>query len=423
MTNQNKNQNTDQSKKHFNYKKVMLSIYWDKRLGYHFFRYRLPSIKKDNGKYIERRYRKDESLKFVFDEGFNYKHPVDKDGNDVKLSALWRSENKKYLLRINELKAERSTDINRGEYHLPSIVNSDCFFTYLEEHRNNPTKQYKYSTKMAYNSLEMHLKAYVGSNKLPFEMLDNRFVRGFQNYLTSDAPNVLKSTNGGKLGGITILKRIKDFKYIVGKAVIDEIIPYHPFGQFEIYEKGRTPKSKFGDWLEPEELKLLNDNPLPYEYNETYKYFMFACNACMAWTECYNLTWGQITDLKKISKIQYKRQKTGAFRTLHISKQARAYLGERGNPEDKVFDLTSSVDDINKRLQMWAKMNGINKHLSTHAAKRTFAYCFYLKTKDIFALQQILGHNDLKSTQRYVSAFQIDTSKKMEEITLSGGLF
>ena len=85
--------------------------------------------------------------------------------------------------------------------------------------------------------------------------------------------------------------------------------------------------------------------------------------------------------------------------------------------------MTSNVDDINKRLQMWAKMLGINKHLTCHAGKRTFAYCFYKKTKDIFALQQLLGHNDLKSTQRYVNAFQIDTTSIMKEVTLSGGLF
>ena len=88
-----------------------------------------------------------------------------------------------------------------------------------------------------------------------------------------------------------------------------------------------------------------------------------------------------------------------------------------------MFDITANVDDINKRLQMWAKMCGVNKHLTTHAGKRTFAYCFYKKTKDILSLQKLLGHNNIKSTNRYIDAFQIDTSKRMEEISMTGGLF
>ncbi len=383
----------------------------------HYIRYTLPSIPLGEGKYKHRRFRKDESLKFIFNEGFNYTHHTDREGNHVKLNALQRSENKKYKKRLAEILAERQTDITRGDYRIPSIATTDCFFDYLDKHRNNPRKQYAYQTKCAYNSLEMHLKTFHNAKRLPFEIIDTNFVDKFHGYLISEAPN----PKGGRLGGVTILKRIKDFKYIVGRAVIDKVIPFHPFGEYEIYEKGKTPKSRFGDWLEPEELKLMSENPLPYK--STYDMFMFMCNSGMAYAEAFTLKWGDITDLETYSTIKYTRKKTGKMRTLQISKQARLYLGDRGISDVRVFDITGNVDDINKRLQMWAKMLGINKHLTCHAGKRTFAYCFYKKTKDIFALQQLLGHNDLKSTQRYVNAFQIDTTAVMSEVTLSGGLF
>ena len=406
---------------HYNHRQVKLYTYFDKRVGIHYLRYKLPSIRLDNGKYKERRFRKDESLSFLIKEGFNYTHHIDSEGNRVKLNPYQRSENKKYKKRLREIVAERQVDITRGDYQIPSQSTSACFFDYLDRHRNNPRKQYAYQTKCAYNSLEKHLRAFHKSKTLPFEILDSHYIDKFHGYLISEAPNDKITTNGGRLSGITILKRIKDFKYIVGRAVINKVIPYHPFGEYEIYEKGKTPKSKFGAWLEPEELKLMAENPLPY--HETYKLFMFMCNSGMAYAESYKLKWGDISDFDAYSTIQYERQKTGKKRTLQIFKQARDFLGHRGISDVRVFDITRNVDDINKRLQMWAKMLGINKHLTCHAGKRTFAYCFYKKTKDIFALQQLLGHNDLKSTQRYVNAFQIDTTSIMKEVTLSGGLY
>ena len=405
----------------YNYKNVKIRSYFEKKIGCHYLRYTLPSIPLGDGKYKYRRFRKDENLNFLFNEGYNYTHHTDKDGNRINLNAFQRSQNKKYMTRLREVMAERQVDISRGDYQFPSMVAANDFFEYLQRHKNKARKNYSYNTKAGYNSLEIHLKGFHKQKSLPFEILDNRFAEDFMGYLVNKAPNVLKSKNNGRLSDITVLKRMKDFKYIVGEAVKDKIIPYHPFSEFEMYEKGKTPKSKFGDWLEPEELRLLSENPLPY--NETYRYFMFSCNSGMAFAECYALTWDQIADYKEYSAITYVRKKTKITRTLHISKQAREYLGDRGISDVRVFDITKNVDDINKRLQMWAKMCGINKHLSTHAAKRTFAYCFYKKTKDIFALQKLLGHNDLKSTQRYVNAFQIDTTSAIKGVTLSGGLF
>ena len=37
-----------------------------------------------------------------------------------------------------------------------------------------------------------------------------------------------------------------------------------------------------------------------------------------------------------------------------------------------------------------------------YSLRHTFATRFYTETKDIFALQKVLGHTDLKTLQRYV---------------------
>ena len=100
---------------HYNHRQVKLYTYFDKRVGIHYLRYKLPSIRLDNGKYKERRFRKDESLSFLFKEGFSYTHHTDSNGNSVKVNAYQRSMNKKYVKRLREIVAERQVDITRGE--------------------------------------------------------------------------------------------------------------------------------------------------------------------------------------------------------------------------------------------------------------------------------------------------------------------
>ena len=73
--------------KHYNHKQVTLTLIFDKRRGYHYIRYRLPSVKDVNGVYKSRKFKPDENLKFVFKEGYNYTHPI-LDGKEIKLSAL-----------------------------------------------------------------------------------------------------------------------------------------------------------------------------------------------------------------------------------------------------------------------------------------------------------------------------------------------
>jgi hypothetical protein len=113
---------------HYNHRQVKLYTYFDKRVAIHYLRYKLPSIRLDNGKYKERRFRKDESLSFLFKEGFSYTHHTDSNGNSVKLNAYQRSMNKKYKKRLREIVAERQVDITRGDYQIPSQSTSACFF-------------------------------------------------------------------------------------------------------------------------------------------------------------------------------------------------------------------------------------------------------------------------------------------------------
>jgi site-specific recombinase XerD len=56
---------------------------------------------------------------------------------------------------------------------------------------------------------------------------------------------------------------------------------------------------------------------------------------------------------------------------------------------------------------------GINKPITNHSARHTFATLFLEKTDDVATLQRILGHTDIKDTMLYV---HISTKKICEQM-------
>ena len=401
--------------KHYNHKQVTLTLIFDKRRGYHYIRYRLPSIKDINGVYKSRKFKPDENLKFVFNEGYNYTHPI-VDRKEIKLSALKISENKKYIQRVNEILAERQTDISRGEYTI--TPNNQDFYEFTEKWMIDPKSKRSDQTISGYKSLMNHLKIFTNSSNLAFETINEDFVKRFHGYL-NEAPSHIKSTNNGKLTGVSINKRLKAFKHVVGEAKRARIIDFHPFADMIFYQRGKTPTSSFRDWLTPDEVNLMMNNPIPYE--STVKFFKFSCNSSLPFRECFNLTWKQIRDYGQgSSEIRIERQKTQKEWVVPIRQQAREILGERLKGDEKVFDISGNVDDINKRLQLWAKMNGIDKHITSHAGRRSFAYAYYTKTQDIVGLSKILGHSKIETTQRYIAPFQYDLTKQMQKLSATG---
>ena len=56
---------------------------------------------------------------------------------------------------------------------------------------------------------------------------------------------------------------------------------------------------------------------------------------------------------------------------------------------------------VARRLEYWLKAAGIDKKLSPHALRHTFATHLYSRTGDILVVQRALGHRDLSTTQVY----------------------
>jgi integrase/recombinase XerC len=87
----------------------------------------------------------------------------------------------------------------------------------------------------------------------------------------------------------------------------------------------------------------------------------------------------------------------------------RSYLKERrrqGDGERRAMFLSNrgtrlSERQVARRLERWLKAAGIEKQLTPHGLRHTFATHLYSRTGDILVVQRALGHRDLSTTQIY----------------------
>ena len=89
------------------------------------------------------------------------------------------------------------------------------------------------------------------------------------------------------------------------------------------------------EYLTFQEVQKLVNTDCKYEVLK--RAFLFSCLVGLRWSDINNMTWAEVRDEEGLSRVNFRQQKTDGVEYLYISKQARELLGERKEPEDRVF--------------------------------------------------------------------------------------
>ncbi|MEO0437949.1 MAG: tyrosine recombinase XerC [Pseudomonadota bacterium] len=124
--------------------------------------------------------------------------------------------------------------------------------------------------------------------------------------------------------------------------------------------------------------------------------------------ELQSLEVGSIDFAQRLVTVLGKGRKT---RTVPVGRKAiealQAYLCLRTDLEEQTALFTSkqgkriSPRSIQARLQRLAKQNGIGQHVHPHLLRHSFASHLLESSGDLRAVQELLGHADIATTQIY----------------------
>ena len=105
---------------------------------------------------------------------------------------------------------------------------------------------------------------------------------------------------------------------------------------------------------------------------------------------------------------RYKNTEAG-FRPLFPSRNGR---GEKRMSRRTAHDVLKSAFEA----------AGLNGHLATHSLRKSFAQRLYDRTGDIFAVQEMLGHKNVSTTQKYLGVNYANVREAVEEMSLESEL-
>ena len=218
--------------------------------------------------------------------------------------------------------------------------------------------------------------------------LTEEFIRDFCLYLK----NVIGLTQS------TIWIYSIPLKHIVTTAHYNGKIPRNPFAMYHV-----DPDHKERGFLTEEELQALGaiklENP---NFALARDLFLFGCWTGISFIDIKNLTTDNIVEMNGALWIVSKRQKTGVpfqVKLMDIPMQIiKRY--EPFRKEKRLFNI-GSLDMVNKRIKNIAKKCGIEKPVSFHLSRHSFAVMALNYGMPIESVSKILGHTDIKTTQIY----------------------
>lgn len=180
------------------------------------------------------------------------------------------------------------------------------------------------------------------------------------------------------------------------------------------------PSPEEREFLTIEELRNLMDVPCANE--QVKKAFIFSCFCGLRLSDVRTLTWNKIHKMPdgKTLYVHAFMQKTQKPLNVPLSGEALKVLEEKKNPDEPIFKLPTSDATINYHIKKWVKNGHIDKAISFHTSRHTFATMTLTAGTDIYTTSKLLGHTSVHTTEIYADVVM---EKKADAVNLVTSVF
>jgi integrase/recombinase XerD len=256
------------------------------------------------------------------------------------------------------------------------------------------------------NHLEAFLKWKFQKADYPLEELSLQFLDDFGYYLKTEK----------KQEQITINKTIQRLRTPIKQAISEGYLDRDPF----ILHKSKTVR-KTVIFLSTAELKTLEGAVFQQKRLTVIQdLFIFCCYTGLAYIEMAHLSKLNIQiGFDDVKWIQMKREKTQRQISIPILPKAQEIIEKYSTESNRIFPSISN-QKFNSYLKEIADITGIEKRLTHHIARKTFASTVLLYNDvPMEIVSELLGHSNMLITQEsYGKVVQRKVSEEMKKLKL-----
>jgi integrase len=285
---------------------------------------------------------------------------------------------------------------------------SNSFYDFVTQELENLHGKIAYETAKGYKSNMNKLKEF--RNELSFSNIDFNFIRSYEKHLLSI--NNKNTTN----------KNLIFIKTFINKAIEQGVFKgQNPFINIPISRE--DGKREYLTENEVERLEnLLNSPEIAKNKANVLRYFIFCCYTGLRFKDIQLLKFKHIKtesftvngEQKQVKIIDIEMHKTKKRVTVPIAEKAEKLIQypEHFDKEKFVFDVMTS-QPTNRYLKEIAETANIDKLLSFHVSRHTFATMNFDNDVELLTISKMLGHTNTKTTQIYA---KVTNKKKVEAI-------
>jgi site-specific recombinase XerD len=270
-------------------------------------------------------------------------------------------------------------------------------------------KEYAAGTAVRYQTSLKHTQDYLQwqykISDIDIRQVDHDFITNYEFYLRSERNCANNSA----------FKYIKNFKKVIGICLANGWLTKDPFINYKI-----RIKQVDRVFLNQYELQAMADKVFPTErLNQVRDIFLFCCFTGLAYADINKLKRSEIVQGPDGDMwIFTTRKKTDTPSRIPLLPSALAlYNKYADHPEcwntNKALPVSSN-QKMNAYLKEIADICGIDKPLTFHIARHTFATTVTLTNGvPIESVSKMLGHTNIKTTQHYAKILDLKVSQDM----------
>lgn len=202
------------------------------------------------------------------------------------------------------------------------------------------------------------------------------------------------------------------FKKVILVAVERDVMRKNPCKGVSIkIDKNKLTK----DILSLEEIQRLISTHYAGENNNIRRAFIFCLYCGLRWCDVKDLTFANVDYSNRLLKFEQNKTKGHSSASGVVIPLNDGLLNLIGKPsiagkrDEIIFPLPSHTMCL-KALRHWVSRAKIDKHVTWHCARHSFATNILSNGANIKVVASLLGHSDLRHTEKYVRA--VDSLKQ-----------
>lgn len=246
-----------------------------------------------------------------------------------------------------------------------------------------------------------YLKEFNSNRPLPFKNLNMEFCNEFRSYILSRPAR--RPGFDGTISQAAAATFFSIFKAALKQAFVEDYLRVN----LGALAKGiKAPNAK-RETLDKEELRRLASTPCSNPWVK--RAALFTAFTGLRHSDVMQITWGQFKKTPSGWRLDFDQEKTNVPNYLPISDQTFTLCGEPGKPTDYVFKKCPEINNTNKIIHKWVAAAGIERRITYHCFRHTFATLLLQQGTDLMTIKSMLGHTRVTTTEIY--AHIVDESK------------